>query len=372
MTVRSHDIIRAIEKTAPRHLAESWDNVGLQVGSYKKEIRRVLLTLDVTDAVIQEALDRQADMIVSHHPFIFGGIKAICTDEMKGRQVATLIKNDLVLYAAHTNLDKAELGLSDYVADMIGIDSRLPLDPRDEETLYKVVIYTPVDYTEKIIDVMGKNGAGFIGRYSHCTFRTVGKGTFKPLSGTHPFIGEEGEVATVEEDRIETIVNGQGLKQLIRKIKDAHPYEEMAYDVYPLENSRLLNMNGLGKIGRLKEPMTPEAFVQMLKTVLNTKTLRAAGKEPEMIKKVALCTGSAADLMGIAKMKGADVYITGDLKYHEGQRASENGLWVIDAGHFDTEKMVTRLLKCIIENELKEDAPEILLSKCNADYIRYY
>ncbi|MDO4289525.1 MAG: Nif3-like dinuclear metal center hexameric protein, partial [Eubacterium sp.] len=201
MRVKSSEIIQAIEKIAPRRLAESWDNVGLQIGSYKREVDKVLFTLDVTEEVVQEAIDIGAQMIVAHHPFIFNGLKGICTDELKGRMVELLIKNDICLYVAHTNLDKAELGLSDYIGRALGIEEMQPLDASDAEKLYKIVVYVPVTHEDVIVEVMGSCGAGFIGKYSHCTYRTQGLGTFKPLAGTQPFIGEENQVTTVEESR---------------------------------------------------------------------------------------------------------------------------------------------------------------------------
>ncbi|MEG2898371.1 MAG: Nif3-like dinuclear metal center hexameric protein [Eubacterium sp.] len=372
MAVKCSEIIQMIEMVAPKNLAESWDNVGLQIGSYKKQVNRILLTLDVTETVVLEAIEKKADLIISHHPFIFNGLKSICTDEQKGHLVAMLIKNDIALYAAHTNLDKAELGLNDYIAKKLEIDERLPLEPSDEAKLYKIVVYVPTEYTDKIIRVLGENGAGFIGNYSHCTYRTVGEGTFKPLDGTTPFIGKKGEMTKVEEDRIETIINDKMMKTIIQKLKAVHPYEEMAYDVYPLENGALLNKNGSGKIGLLKEAVSPEWLIEKIKNTLQLEHIRAAGNPPEKIRKVALCTGSGAEFMGLAKVKKADVYITGDLKYHDAQRADENNLWVIDAGHFGTEKMVVNLLEEMLKNQLFNQSVEFLRSEKNEDFMRYY
>lgn len=372
MAVKCSEITKVIETVAPRSLAESWDNVGLQIGSFQKRVEKVLLTLDVTEAVVREAVVEKADMIIAHHPFIFNGIKSICTDELKGKIVAELIRNDISLYVAHTNLDKAELGLNDYIAKTLGIEKRQPLDPSDEDKLYKIVVYVPVDYTDKIVEVMGDSGAGFIGNYSHCTYRTVGQGTFKPLEGTDPFIGEEGEVTTVKEDRVETIIDGRMMKTLIQKLKKVHPYEEMAYDLYPLENGLLLNQNGLGKIGTLKEAMAPDAFIAHVKKALNLSHVRAAGNEPSKVKKVALCTGSGAEFIGLAKVKKADVYITGDLKYHDAQRAAENNLWVLDAGHFGTEKMVVGLLENLLRENVNDPEIEYVRSNFNEDFMRYY
>ncbi|MEG0378308.1 MAG: Nif3-like dinuclear metal center hexameric protein [Eubacterium sp.] len=348
MAVKCSEVLQIIEKIAPKNLAESWDNVGLQIGSYKKVVSKILLTLDVTPQVVQEAVKKEVDLVISHHPFIFNGLKSICVDEQKGHIVEMFIKNELM------------------------IDERLPLEASNEKKLYKIVVYVPTDYSAKIVQVLGENGAGFIGNYSHCTFRTMGEGTFKPLPGTAPFIGEEGEIVKVEEDRIETIIDSKMLKTMLNKLKAAHPYEEMAYDLYPLENGALINKNGLGKIGFLKEAMTPERFIEQIKKVLNLEHLRAAGIPPDKIKKVALCTGSGAEFIGLAKVKKADVYITGDLKYHDAQRAIENNLWVIDAGHFGTEKMVVNLLQELLENELLEKGIECLQSEKNEDFMRYY
>lgn len=372
MAVKCSEIIKVIEKVAPRNLAESWDNVGLQIGSYHKKVENVLLTLDVTETVVAEAVKKNADMIIAHHPFIFGGLKSVCTDELKGRIVAELIKNDISLYVAHTNLDKAELGLSDYVAQALGIDDRQVLEASDADQLYKIVVYVPVEDTEKITEVMGEAGAGFIGNYSHCTYRSIGSGTFKPLEGTTPSIGEVGKIETVKEDRVETIIDGKMIKSLIQQLKKVHPYEEMAYDLYPLENGKLLNQNGLGKIGYLKEAMTPEFFIDHVKKSLKLEHIRAAGKVPNKIKKIALCTGSGSEFIGLAKVKKADVYITGDLKYHEAQRATENNLWVIDAGHFGTEKMVVNLLEKLLKEGVKDSEITYYQSECSEDFMRYY
>ena len=372
MSVKSSEIIQAIEAIAPRRLAESWDNVGLQIGSNKREVSKVLFTLDVTAEVVAEAIEIGAQMIVAHHPFIFNGLKGICTDELKGRMVADLIKNDICLYVAHTNLDKAELGLSDYIGKRLGLEAMQPLSASDAEKLYKIVVYVPVTHEELIVEVMGSCGAGFIGRYSHCTYRTCGKGTFMPLAGTHPFIGEQDELTTVEESRVETIVDGKILKRLMQKLKQAHPYEEMAYDLYPLENGELMNQNGLGKIGRLNTPVDGQAFIEHIKKTLDLEWIRATGNPPEKISKVALCTGSGAEFIGLAKVKKADVYITGDLKYHDAQRAVESNLWVIDAGHFGTEKLVVDLLASILEDTLRNKGVTWVASSVNRDFIRCY
>lgn len=348
--VKNQQIFEVIEKIAPRYLAEKWDNVGLQIGAYHQNTERILLTLDVTEDVIYEAIEKNINLIISHHPFIFNGIKSICVDSGKGRLVSDLIKNNISVYSAHTNLDSAKLGLNHYIAGQIGLIESKPLDPSPYDRLFKLVIYSPASHTDIILKVLGDNGAGYVGKYSHCSFRSVGKGTFKPLEGSHPYLGETEKISTVPEDRIETIIDDHMAQYLIKKIKNVHPYEEMAYDLFPMDESLTKNANGLGKIGTLEKPMDPKRFIEKIKRALDLKSVRTAGKAPKIIKNVALCTGSGSEFIGLAKIKNADVLVTGDLKYHEAQRAMENHLWVIDAGHFGTEKMVVYQLKDILDS----------------------
>lgn len=371
--LKSNEVANVIRRKAPEFLAESWDNVGMQLGSREKEVEKVLLTLDVTEEVVDEAIEGNFDMIISHHPFIFQGIRHIDTDDYKGKLVKKLLENDIVIYAAHTNLDKAALGLNDYVARQFDLDERVPLKPDKDERLYKIVVYVPTDYTDKILKVLGDGGAGFTGdRYSHCSFRIRGEGRFKPLEGSNPFIGTPGEVMTVNEDRIETIVDGRILKDLFPKLKEAHPYEDMAYDLYPVEQAEIMAKSGLGKIGLLHEEMTPQEFIDYTKKALNVEHVRTAGEPPEKIRKVALCTGSGAEFIGLAKVRNADVFVTGDLKYHDAQRAKENGIWVIDAGHYGTEKQVVNLLEEMIQEAYPNGEVETVVSSRNEDYFKNY
>ncbi len=371
--ITANNVADAIRKKAPEYLAESWDNVGLQIGSFDQPVKKVLLTLDVTNEVVDEAVAGGFDMIVSHHPFLFQGLKTINTDDYKGKLVEKLVKNGICVYSAHTNLDKANLGLNDYIAGKFDLDERAPLKPDKDEQLYKIVVYVPTDYTEKILKVLGDGGAGFTGdRYSHCSFRVTGEGRFKPLDGSNPFIGTPGEVVKVNEDRIETIVDGRILKDLFPALKEAHPYEDMAYDLYPVEQADIMKKSGLGKIGTLEKEMEPEEFIEFTKKALNIKHLRTAGEPPESVKKVALCTGSGAEFIGLSKVKGADVYVTGDLKYHDAQRARENGMWVIDAGHFGTEKQVVNLLEEMIRGRFGDGEIETRVSDKNEDFFKNY
>lgn len=368
--MKAQEIYKVIEQIAPLYLAEDWDNSGLQIGSYNRDINKVLLTLDVTKEVIQEAIEKDVQLIVSHHPFIFNGIKSLCIDNGKGELVAQLIKNNISVYSAHTNLDSAKLGLNHYIANQLGIKETEPLVQSDQDQLFKLVIFTPQNFSQKILDVLGENGAGLLGKYSHSSFRAAGKSTFKPLEGSKPYIGRTNKVETVIEDRIETIIDRHLAKKILPILKEIHPYEEMAYDLYPLDSSISKNENGLGRIGFLNKPMTSHEFIDLIKKSLGVKFIRTAGPIPEKIKKVALCTGAGAEFLSIAKFKAADAYITGDLKYHEAQNAKENNLWVIDAGHFGTEKNVVYLLK----DHLKSNCPSIetIISENIKSYFEIY
>jgi len=372
MSVKLSEIIKVIEAIAPKVLAEDWDNVGLQIGCHQQQVERILVTLDVTPAVIEEAVNRKVDLIIAHHPFIFKGLKTLSADDEKGRLITRLIKHDIAIYIAHTNLDKAEFGLNDFLARKLGLETIRPLEPSDPEKFYKLVVYAPNDATDKIVEVFGKNGAGAIGAYDYCTFRSAGIGTFRPLTESNPFIGKVNTIENVNEERIEAILPKRLLNTMINQMKKNHPYEEMAYDVIPLENGRIMNGNGFGKIGLLNEPMKAKDFIQYVKDALNLDTLRGAGILPEMVKRVALCSGAGADMIGIAKSKRADVLITGDLKHHEGQRAAENNFWVLDAGHFGTEKCVTECFEAMILAGLGERSPKLITAASLKDYISLY
>ncbi len=372
MSIKLSQIMQALEIVAPPQIAEDWDNVGLQVGSRKQAIHRILLTLDITTAVVNEAVSKNVDLIIAHHPFIFKGLKTLSSDTVKGAMIEELIKNDIAVYVAHTNMDKGVAGLNDYLAKRMGLDKIRTLEPSNPTIYYKLVVYSPVEYTAKLIDVFGKNGAGSIGDYDYCTYRSSGIGTFRPLTGANPFSGKINTLSSVDEDRIEAIIPEQGLKNLILQLKKNHPYEEMAYDVIPLENGRLINEVGLGKIGVLNHPMEAAMFISHVKESLSLTVLRGAGVVPEIIRRVAICSGAGADMIGLAKSKRADVLITGDLKHHDGQRALENNFWVLDAGHYGTEKWVVDCFENILADHLGVECLEIMVAESSQDFIMNY
>ena len=353
MAVKCQVIMDAMEGIAPRHLAESWDNVGLMVGSPRQDIRRVFVCLDVSEMVIDKAIEMQADLIISHHPFIFKPMKNLRTDLPQGRLIEKLIKHEIAVFSAHTNLDIAERGVNDVLAEKLNLQAVVPLTISDREALVKLVVFIPEGHVDAVQNAITKAGAGHIGKYSHCTFQLNGQGTFMPLAGTNPFIGQQGKIEYVNEVRLETILPEKIINRVIKAMVKAHPYEEVAYDLYPLK--QVGQESGLGRIGKMPQPMRADEFAQMAKRSLGAGQVRLVGNPAAMIEKVALCSGSGAEFIGKAAYAGADMYVTGDVRYHDGQRALEAGICMLDAGHFATEMpMVNVLAKYLSEQSQQQ------------------
>jgi len=358
--------MEAVEKIAPRELSEKWDSVGLLVGSPLKEVKKILIALDVTQEVVNEAVREKVDMIVSHHPIIFKPLSNVREDNPIGNILFSLIKNDIIVYAAHTNLDYCELGTNYYLSQKLGLEETEVLQTAEED-LYKIVVFVPRGYEDKVRDAMGNAGAGWIGNYSHCSFMALGTGTFKPLERAEPFIGTKGLLEKVEEFRLETIVPKSLKDKVIRAMIESHPYEEVAYDVYKLENNG--SRNGLGRIGFLRGEMTLADFGEKIKKDLGLKHVRFVGAPGKIVKKIAVCAGSGAGLIPAAKKKGADVFVSGDIKYHEALEAKQAGLALVDAGHFATEWPVVPALAEYLQKELngEEQKVQILTSQIRTD-----
>ncbi|MCK9267089.1 MAG: Nif3-like dinuclear metal center hexameric protein [Alkaliphilus sp.] len=338
-----------IENLAPLNYACKWDNVGLQLGRREDVVNRVLTTLEITDAVLDEAVEKNVDMIVTHHPMIFSPLKSITKDDMKGKIIYRAIQNNIAVYAAHTNMDVAPDGLNDYIANRLNIRDIKILDITERTLYYKLVVFIPSGYEEKVAEAINAAGAGHIGGYSHCTFRTEGMGTFKPLKGTKPFIGKQGELERVEEIRLETIIPKEKLKEAIKALTESHPYEEVAYDIYPLANEGIVR--GIGRFGELHKPKILKELAIEVKKRMDIEYVRVAGDLGTIIKKVAVINGSGADLIQIALYKGCQCVITGDVKYHDAQDAISQAINVIDIGHYDSEKIFTHFIAQYLREE---------------------
>lgn len=356
MPVALSDIFKIIESLAPPAMAESWDNTGLLLGDPRAVTDKIILTLDVNMDVAQETKARGAGLIISHHPLFIKPIKNIRLDEPGGRLIAYLIKNDIALYTAHTNLDSAIGGVNDALAAKLGLAGLSVLHISGGEHYVKLVVFVPASHAGIVRDAVCSAGAGWIGNYSHCTFQTAGTGTFLPLEGTNPFIGQKGEISFVEELRLETVVPSARAGAVVQSMLAAHPYEEVAYDLYPLENTG--PPYGLGRVGNLSVPVPFEDFAGRVKDALGLVQIRLGGALTETVHRVAVCGGSGAELYAGALAAGADVLVTGDLKYHVAQEILSHGLKFIDAGHGGTERVMLPALR------------DYLLEKCAASGLK--
>lgn len=353
MSIKCQVVMEAMDALAPRQLAEEWDNVGLLVGSPCDKLHNIVVALDVTPEVVDFALEREADMIIAHHPLIFKAIRNLRTDLPLGKLLQRLIKADIAVYAAHTNLDIADGGVNDVLAAALGLEHCEVLSVTNSEKLVKLVVFVPESHGEAVRLALTKAGAGHIGNYSHCSFQTTGLGTFLPLQGTAPFIGKAGQLETVAEVRLETIMPEKISRKVIKAMLKAHPYEEPAYDLYSVENTG--KSFGLGRIGKLTRAVPLTEFSAKVKEVLKVKALNVVGSPDKLIRKVAVCGGSGASLLSKAVFAGADALVTGDVRYHDGQEALAFQIALIDGGHFATERLVVPcitqyLKKCAQEN----------------------
>ena len=333
------DIIRYLESFAPLSLQEPYDNSGLLVGSPDREVGKALITLDVTYEVMQEALETGAGLIIAHHPLIFRGLKHIRGGNMVEDLVISAIKNNVAVYALHTNLDNTAAGLNEKLAQKLGLVHTRVLSPSGK--LKKLVVFVPERHAGQVRQSMLDAGAGHIGNYSHCSFGTRGEGSFKPLEGTHPFVGKQGELHFEKEMRIETIVPETVLPQVLQAMLEVHPYEEVAYDVYPLENPGAAA--GAGKIGQLPVALTLDKFLKHVKNATGSQHIRYGYPLEKSIKTVAVCGGSGNFLMEKAFAAGADAFVTSDLKYHDFFLFRKQML-LVDAGHYETEQFMKDLL----------------------------
>lgn len=350
--VQVKDIIHIMEMWAPLHLAESWDNPGLMVGNPEQVVKGILTTLDVTEEAIDYAVNHDCNLIISHHPLIFKGLKRVDARTAQGAMVTRLIKEDIAVYSAHTNLDIAPGGLNDMLAKALGLEGCSGFIKTGEDRQYKLVTYVPTDYADAVRDAMAGAGAGHMGNYSHCSFSAHGEGRFQPEAGAQPFIGQEGLLEVVREIRIETLVPENRINPVLEALQEAHPYEEVAYDLFALAAPS--HAYSLGRIGYLPREMNRETFTNYLAHCLPQASIRLGGSKKDYIKKVALCSGAGAEFLEQAKKAGVDAYITGDVKYHDAQRAKELQLLLVDAGHFGTEAMVADGIKAKLENQLGE------------------
>lgn len=337
------DLARALEAAAPLAYQESYDNAGLQCGDPQMAVRGVLIALDCTPAVVDEAIERGCNVVVTHHPLIFRPLKRLTGANEVEHTLLKAIKNDVALYAAHTNLDNVRHGVNRKLAEKLGLVNLRILDPKPG-LLAKLVTYVPATHTETILAALYAAGAGQVGDYSACSFRMEGIGTFTPGAGTNPFQGTVGEPETTPEERVEVLLPLHLQSAALRALRQAHPYEEVAYELIKLENSN--QEVGSGMVGELPTALSPQEFRAQLKKALLVPVVKHTSFD-KPIKKVALCGGAGSFLIGKARAAGADAYVTGDLKYHEYFQA-EKQLMLCDVGHFESEQFTGEIFQDLL------------------------
>lgn len=363
------EIFAVMEKYAPMELAYEWDNVGLEIGSYSNQVRKVMVSLDVLESVVDEAIEKKVDLIIAHHPLLFKPLKQVNVDNSSGKVIQKLLQHNITVYAAHTNLDAADGGVNDVLCDLLEIRQReILLDPHVVENIFKIVVFVPETHADDVRNALSENGAGYIGNYSHCTFQTTGTGTFMPLEGTNPFIGSKNKLKRVHEYKIETIIQESKLSAVLQAMIKTHPYEEPAYDIYPTGNNG--KSYGIGRIGSLPENMSLREFCEHAKTKLDVPSLRVTGDLEKVVKKIAVLGGSGEKYYQDAIRKGADAYVTGDMTFHMAQDAWQQGLAVIDPGHH-IEKVMKKAVKQYLDQQLQDTNVEVIISTTNTEPFQF-
>jgi len=340
-------IISFLESMAHPSLQEHYDNAGLITGSPGWECRGILCSLDATEEVIEEAIAKNLNLVVAHHPIVFGGLKKINGKNYVERAVIRAIKNDIAVYAIHTNLDNVLHGVNGKMAAMIGLKNVSILSAK-ENTLKKLFTFVPADHAEKVRNTIFEAGGGQIGNYSECSFNAVGKGTFKAGEGSEPFVGSVGERHSEDEIKVEVIIPAHLEAKVVSAMKSAHPYEEVAYDVVNLSNKH--PQIGSGMIGDLERPIPENEFLVHLKKVFDLPVIRHTRLRQKPITKAAICGGAGSFLITSALRAGADAYVTADIKYHEFFDADDRML-LADIGHYESEQYTIDLLRENLERK---------------------
>jgi len=356
MSATVSEIISMMEELAPSFLAEEWDNVGLQVGRMDRKVTRIHIALDPTPEVVAKACDEGAEMLITHHPLIFAPLKTLDLATPLGDILARSVSSSLAIYSAHTNLDSAPDGLNDAFSRMIGMDPIGPLVPTADSETVKLVFFVPEEYRHKVMKALFSGGAGTIGKYSCCSFSSAGRGTYMPSGDAEPFEGSSRKMSCVEEVRVEAVVKRSKLDHVLNVVREVHPYETMEYNIYPLLRTADADATGagLGRVGVFDPPMTLSGLARRVKEVFGLPFVRVVGNPDMPVRRAAVCTGSGASLMKAFYRSGADVYVSGELKYHDARTVLEKGKGLVDAGHFGTEYFACGLLVRVLKDKIRE------------------
>ena len=360
------DLCSYLDSAVPLSFQEEYDNSGLQIGIPEKKISSALITLDITEEVIDEAVSRKCDIIISHHPLIFDGIKSITGRTYTEKIICKAVKHDIAIYSSHTNLDNFSNGVSRKMAEKLGLKEIRVLSPL-KSSLLKLVVYVPESHLEKVREAIFGAGAGVIGNYDQCGFAASGTGCFRGNENTRPFIGEKGEIHFEKEIRFETVLFSHLKEKVIKALLLVHPYEEVAYDIFSLENENALI--GSGCIGEFYDGMNEDNFLKLVSSTFGAKGVRYSRLSGKPVKTVALCGGSGASLINTAITLGADAFVTADIKYHNFFNA-ENRILLVDTGHFESEKFAAEILYDLIIKKFPKFA--VRFSETNTNPINYF
>lgn len=360
------DVISEIEKFAPLQYQESYDNSGLLVGNKDEKITGVLLSLDCVEGVIEEAIQLKCNLIIAHHPIIFGGLKRLTGANYVERTVIKAIQNNIAIYAAHTNVDNVKDGVNAKIADKLGLKNLKILSPK-KQLLKKLVTYVPPTHLEKVRTALFEGGAGNIGNYDNCSFNISGTGTFRGNEKSDPFLGEPGKLSHEDETRVEVIFEAVNESRILKNLLATHPYEEVAFDVYPLDN--IYQNVGSGMTGEFEKPLSETEFLNLLKKTFHLMIVKHTPLLNKPIQKVAFCGGSGAFLIKNAIHSGSDAYISADIKYHEFFDA-ESRILIADTGHFENEQFTPEIFYELIQKKFTTFAT--YLSKVNTNPVNYF
>jgi dinuclear metal center YbgI/SA1388 family protein len=335
MAAALNEIMALLEAAYPFAWAVAGDRVGLQVGHPETMVDMMLVALEATPAVVREAKTRGAQALLTHHPFLYQPLKEVREDHPAGRLLADLIRNGLALIACHTNLDVAPHGLNDYLAQVLELTEVEVVDIVSRDPWYKLTVFVPVGYEDPVRQALGDMGLGIIGRYSHCSFAARGEGTYQPLEGARPFRGQIAKLSRAQESRLELLAPGSLLTAAVDRLKKVHPYEEVAYDLYPLGNPGAAL--GFGRIGSWPKGKPFSKVISRVKEIFGVKTVKVWGSPPAQVQRLAVAGGSGGDLLGQVMSQGAQVYLTGEVRHHQVPPGLGEGFAILEVGHFASE-----------------------------------
>jgi dinuclear metal center YbgI/SA1388 family protein len=335
MSATLADILNFLESRYPSAWAMSGDKIGLEVGHPGRQVTSILVALEATTAIVSEAAQRRAELLLTHHPLLYQPVNEIREDRPGGQLLTALVRAGLALISCHTNLDIAPGGLNDYLAQELELTKVEVLTPTTRDPWYKLVVFVPAGFEAPVRQALGDAGLGIIGRYSHCTFSSPGQGSYQPLAGAQPFQGEVGKLSQVQESRLEILAPESRLPAALSRLKAIHPYEEVAYDLYPVRHPG--TSLGLGRIGSWPAPRPFSQVIRAIKDLFRVKTVQVWGQPPSQVQRVALCSGSGGDLVSNALGRGADIYLTGEVRHHQLTPGPDADFGVVAVGHFASE-----------------------------------